>query len=146
MATYKQVHPIHSLWFTHMQADTQMQNLMATALCEFILISILNVTFLPGFHKEALKRALNRKQGTSEISQATRAWWIIQSKLATCCHVALSAESCLTCKASLVCIYMSVACLTLSLDGFCMCIASVAQSKAHEANEEIWVERIWHYI
>lgn len=37
-------------------------------------LSFMNVAFLPGFHREALKRALNRKQDTSEISQATRAW------------------------------------------------------------------------
>lgn len=56
-----------------LESDAQIQNLMAAAVCEFIFVSIVNVTFLPGFHREALKRALNRKQGTSEISQATRA-------------------------------------------------------------------------
>lgn len=60
---------------------------MATVVCEVILVSIINVTFLSGFRREALKRALNPKQGTSEISQATRARWIIHSKLTMCCHV-----------------------------------------------------------
>lgn len=36
---------------------------------------------------EALKRALNGKRGTSEISQATGALWIIDSQPATRCHV-----------------------------------------------------------
>lgn len=67
--------------------DTQIESLMAAVLREFICVSIVNVTFLPGFHREALKRALNRKQGTSENSQATGARWIIQSRLTTCCHV-----------------------------------------------------------
>ena len=49
------------------------QNLMASVVCEVILVSIINATFLSGFCREALKRALNPKQGTSEISQATRA-------------------------------------------------------------------------
>ncbi len=108
MATYKQIHPLCSPWFTRMQADTQIQNLMAAAVCEFIFVSVMNATFLPGFHGEGCKRALNRKQGTSEISQATRASWIIQSKLTTCCHVAISIESCLTCKASLECFYVEL--------------------------------------
>ncbi len=71
------------------QEDTQIQNLTGAAVCKFVSVSIMNVTFLPGFRREALKRALNRKQGTSEISQANRAWWIIQQayNMLPCCLV-----------------------------------------------------------
>lgn len=66
---------------------------MAAAAYVFIAVSVMNVTFLPGFQKEALKRDLNRKQGTSEISQATTARWIIQSKL-TCSHICRGMQEC----------------------------------------------------
>lgn len=64
--------------------------------------------FPPTFPQRGpLKGLLTESRALPQISQATRAWWIIQSKVTTCRHVAISAMSCLTCEASLVCIYMS---------------------------------------
>lgn len=119
MAMYKQIHPICSLWFTYRYTNAGFNG---CCWCVFIFVSITVVTFLPGYQRKLLKRAFNRKQGTSDISQATRAWWIIQNKLTTCCHVAMSAESCLTCNASLMCIYISVALMYIyMLDSWSVC-------------------------
>lgn len=47
----------------HTQAHTRMQNLMVAAVCELIIVSIMNVTFLPGFRREALKKGSQQNAG-----------------------------------------------------------------------------------
>lgn len=91
---------------------------------------------------EALKRALNGKRGTSEISQATGGLWIIHSQPATRCHVATGGRvggGDLTCKgvrlfiyrsAVLPCVYLHVglfssSCCCWRLNGFCCVILDV---------------------
>lgn len=116
VATRKQMYPVVEPVIHPHKVRCTDKTFNGWAVCVFITVSVINVTFLPCFQKEALKRDLNRKRGTSEISQATTAWWIIQSKR-TCSHICRGMQECVF----IFRVALIYLCLILWCVCFCFC-------------------------
>lgn len=92
MATHKQIHPMYCT-----ACDLPAQHTGRCTITEFNGSCGVRVhhrlyhecNFPPRFPQRPSKGLLTESMGTSEISQANRAWWIIQSKFTTlqCCHI-----------------------------------------------------------